>query len=186
MLTLILLARFTMIEPKEGFDAGYQRHLEWHRAHNDPWVWHGWTIITGARIGTFVDATVDRTPQEIDTAVSPAEDAADFARNVSPVGRLISSSIFRSRADLCRTKSIDAPFAALIIVHGSDRAIKAANIDGACFELTSGGDAPTYLIIRPARSLSAALSAPPIAGATIEAMRYRKDLTYVPDSKNRE
>jgi len=28
----------------EQFDAGYQKHLAWHRAHQDPLVWYGWTV----------------------------------------------------------------------------------------------------------------------------------------------
>ena len=183
MLTLMLLARFTFIMPKEGFDAGYQRHLEWHRAHADPWIWHGWTVVTGERLGMFVDATIDRTPAEIDSPVAPAEDQADFLKTVAPVGQLVSSAIYRSRPDLCRTSSIVAPFASMITVRTTEAAIAAKKIDGACFELRSGGTAVTYLIIRPAATLSAAAAFDAFPGATVEALRYRKDLTYVPDSK---
>src|SRR5262245_50158225 len=99
-----LLARFTTIAPNAGmdadFEAGYRRHLEWHRAHRDPWTWHGWTIVSGERLGLFVDATVDRTIEEVDAPVAPAEDRADNERNVAPHARFVSSSLYRLRPDL--------------------------------------------------------------------------------------
>lgn len=196
--TTILIARFTVLTPRDGmqaaFESGYKRHLEWHRAHEDPWTWHGWTIITGDRIGTFVDATVDRTPAEIDAPVSPAEDQADFGYTIAPYARLISSAFYRARPDLCRKRTLpfESAFSSMatIRVEPADRkafetALAAKDVDGTCFELMSGGEAVTYLLLRPAKSLAAAITlGDDLAGMrirqlTLEVLRYRPDLTYV-------
>jgi len=70
------------------FELGYQRHLEWHRTHRDPWTWHGWSIITGPQTGYFVDGTFFHRWSEFDSPIEPAGDAADNELNVHPYARL--------------------------------------------------------------------------------------------------
>src|SRR3954452_24837517 len=81
-------AKMVIWQPKPGmerdFEEGYKRHLEWHRRNNDPWVWHGWTLLTGERDGWFVDGSYFHVWTDFDTPVKPAEDGADNAVNVSP------------------------------------------------------------------------------------------------------
>jgi hypothetical protein len=190
-----LFARFTVLAPADGqakeFEAGYRRHLAWHDAAGDPCPWHGWTIVTGTRPGVFVDATVGRTAREIDEPVAPAEDAADFAKNVRPHARLVSNVVYRHRPDLCGDPSpaADAPFSSLVtIVVEAERvrefesALARAKLHGACLELASGGAAPSYLLLRPASKLTEALGTglPSLEGvesATVEAVRYRPELS---------
>lgn len=54
-------ARIAILRPHDGdtvdFEAGYIRHLEWHRQAGDTWVWYGWTIWAGERQRWFVYAT---------------------------------------------------------------------------------------------------------------------------------
>src|SRR5690606_29684102 len=82
------LARIVVIQPKPGqaaaFEAGYQRHLEWHRKNADPWRWYGWTFVLGHRLGQFMDGTFGHTSADLDGAIKPAEDRADNAVNVTP------------------------------------------------------------------------------------------------------
>ena len=59
-------------------------------------------------------------------------------------------------------------------------------IGGACYRLERGGDAGTYLVIVPAKSLSATLAtaipdSDAFASVTVETLRYRPDLTYEPE-----
>jgi len=46
-------ARIAILRPHDGdtvdFEAGYIRHLEWHRQAKDTWAWYGWTIWAGQR-----------------------------------------------------------------------------------------------------------------------------------------
>src|SRR6185436_2523947 len=44
-------ARIAILRPHDGdtvdFEAGYSRHLDWHRQAKDTWTWYGWTIWAG-------------------------------------------------------------------------------------------------------------------------------------------
>lgn len=91
-------ARMVVIRPKEGqqgaFEAGYRRHLEWHRTANDPWTWYGWTVVLGPRLGLFVDGTFGHDWIDFDRAVDPAGDAADNAANVTPYADFLSHAVY--------------------------------------------------------------------------------------------
>src|SRR3712207_749574 len=71
-------ARIALLRPHDGktveFEAGYIRHLEWHRQAKDPWAWYGWTIWAGERQRWFVYATFGHTAANLDNPVSPADD----------------------------------------------------------------------------------------------------------------
>lgn len=85
--------------PKAGqtpaFDAGYRKHLEWHRSNGDPLPWYGWYVATGPRTGTFVDGSFGITFAAFDARIAPAEDGADAARNVTPHGDTVYRKILR-------------------------------------------------------------------------------------------
>lgn len=99
-------ARVVAWQPKEGmtreFELGYQRHLEWHRAQNDPWTWHGWSIVSGPRTGYFVDGTFFHRWTDFDVPVAPREDAADNATNVVPYATLHSVAAYETVPSLSR------------------------------------------------------------------------------------
>lgn len=192
------LARLTVLVPKDGqdqqFEDGYKRHLEWHRAHGDRWTWLGWTVVTGERLGWFVDGTFDRSPAEIDAPVAPAEDAADNETNVQPHASFASSSLY-VRRDGARSalKTLTAAFLSVTTcrVHPGrerdfQRALEARGGEQLVLELVSGGARPTWLVLRPAATLGHLLEADwlpqsdAIDSCTSEALRYRGDLSYVP------
>src|SRR6266496_2896312 len=83
-------AKMVTWQPKAGmdrdFEEGYKRHLEWHRRNGDPWVWHGWSLLTGEHAGWFVDGSFFHAWTDFDTPLKPAEDGADNAVNVGPHG----------------------------------------------------------------------------------------------------
>src|SRR5258705_4477497 len=58
-------ARIAILRPHDGdtldFEAGYIRHLEFHRQARDTWSWYCWTIWVGGRQRAVVHATVWRT-----------------------------------------------------------------------------------------------------------------------------
>jgi hypothetical protein len=80
------LARIVVIQPKLGkaaeFQAGYKRHLEWHRRNRDPWQWYGWTFVLGDRLGQFMDGTFGHTSSELDVAIK--------LRKIAPTTRSMS------------------------------------------------------------------------------------------------
>ena len=74
-------ARIAVLRPHEGqtteFEAGYLRHLEWHKQAGDPWTWYGWSIWAGDRYRWFVYATFGHSAASFDSVVSPPEDERD-------------------------------------------------------------------------------------------------------------
>jgi len=197
-----LFARFTVLVPKEGmqsdFEAGYKRHLAWHAAQPDPWSWLGWTVMTGERFGTFIDATVDREATDFDTPVAPAADAADNATNVLPYARIGSTSIYQLRRDLgiVPTANLKARLLTLVTVDVQpgaearfETALRSKRLPAIVFELMNGGDVPRYLIFVPAEKMSEVATAPPdvprdtARRVTVETVRFRSDLSYEPASK---
>lgn len=114
--------------------------------------------------------------------------------NVAPFGHFASSAVYRRRTDLCSDAApLTEPFATMVTLRvraGEQEQLesrwKARKIEAVCFELLSGGSAPAFLILKPASSFSAAVTwRPPfddraVESMTIEALRYRPDLTYLP------
>lgn len=189
------LARVTVIVPKDPprFEAGYRRHLEWHRRHADRWTWLGWTVVSGDRLGWFVDGTFDRTAQEIDAPVAPAEDSADNEINVAPHATFASSSFFARRSAEPALATLRAPFqiAATCTVRPGraadfQKAVNAIPAPKLALELASGGERPTWMILRPAASLAESLETgwlPDTDAAEpcrVETLRFREDLSYAP------
>src|SRR3954471_12848904 len=81
-------ARIAVLRPHDGdtvdFEAGYIRHLEWHRSVGDPFTWYGWTIWAGDRQRWFVYATFGHDITDLDHVVNPADDERDNVANVVP------------------------------------------------------------------------------------------------------
>lgn len=97
------IAHFSVWQPKPGlekqFDSGYQQHLQWHARHKDPWSWYGWYVISGPRVGYFIDATFDHLWSDFDHPVNPAGDAADNTLHTEPYADFKLSYKLRFRKD---------------------------------------------------------------------------------------
>lgn len=177
-------ARVVILQPhpgeREEFEAGYARHIEWHRAHNDPWTWYGWTFVLGDRLDLFMDGTFGHSPEDFDSSVDPAGDRADNALNVTPYADFISHGMYEHLEELSRGTALPdtsaylslttyrvlpgqgPAFEAAIAAHGrrsgqSDRF--------AWFRLQMGG-APQYLLMRPVATFGAAALVPDFFGAS--------------------
>lgn len=171
------VARMAVLRPKEGmqaeFEAGYRRHLEWHRAQDDPWAWYGWQILTGDRVGWFVDGTFGHAWADLDRAVAPAEDAADNAENVAPYADFATHAVYRLRPELTSARFLEArrtpPFVELItveVVPGRERAFErlarrihraldaSRSSEHAVYELVNGSSTRHYLIMLPRERLA--------------------------------
>jgi len=81
-------ARIAILRPHDGhtveFEAGYIRHLEWHRQARDTWAWYGWNVTFGERQRWFVYASFGHSAASLDSPVAPAEDERDNILNVAP------------------------------------------------------------------------------------------------------
>jgi len=199
------LARIVVIKPKPGqnaeFEAGYKRHLEWHRRNQDPWQWYGWTFVLGERLGQFMDGTFGHTAAGFDSAIKPAEDGADNAINVTPYADFVSHGVYERLDALSRGTPLPdtSPFLVLNtyhVVHGQESAFERAwqrvsskaNIERATwYKLRLGGTGSQYILMRPATSFGAAAALPALefpAGiierSTTELLRYQPALSYIP------
>src|SRR5262245_1042960 len=106
-------ARFSVLTPHDGdtvdFEAGYIRHLQWHRQAEDPWSWYGWTIWAGERQRSFVYATFGHSAAELDGAVSPVEDERDNIVNVTPHAHFAGSALCEFLPALSRGSGMPTP-----------------------------------------------------------------------------
>lgn len=85
---------------RDAFDAGYRRHLQWHRARRDPLVWYGWYVADGPNAGMFVDGSFGAPFAAFDRRVDPKGDAADAAANVAPHADAVLRASYRLRREL--------------------------------------------------------------------------------------
>ncbi|HWS70626.1 MAG TPA: hypothetical protein VN605_00865 [Thermoanaerobaculia bacterium] len=199
-------ARIAVLRPHDGdtidFEAGYIRHLEWHRQAKDPWTWYGWTIWAGERQRWFVYATFGHTAADFDNSVSPAEDERDNIANVTPHAQFVANALYEFLPALSRGSGEPQPAARveLTIVEllpGSEKAFEAAlgaeqaALQGETlwYRMVAGGAAPRYVRLRPRPSLAAIIAGASeqalpakvdrlIAKTTVEILTLRRTMSY--------
>ncbi len=171
-------ARIVVIKPKEGmqkqFEEGYKRHLDWHRRKRDKWTWYGWQIVSGDRLGFFVDGTFGHRWEDFDTPVAPAEDAADNALNVLPYANFLAVGHYQLRPDVSNADLLEAgtpsAFLEFIYYHvrpGREREFeevmravhdslkrKPSTRRYSWYQLVNGGEQSTYILLLPHDKLS--------------------------------
>ncbi|HMK21500.1 MAG TPA: hypothetical protein VK466_04150 [Terriglobales bacterium] len=167
-------ARIAVLRPNDGqnvdFEAGYIRHLDWHRQAKDPWVWYGWTIWAGERQRWFVYATFGHSAASLDNSVSPAEDERDTTVNVTPHVQYLGSSLYEYLPQLSRGTGEPEPTARMElttveVLPGKAVAFEAALAAGPAtlrgetlwYRMVAGGSAPRYVRLRPRPNLSSIL-----------------------------
>jgi hypothetical protein len=199
-------ARIAILRPMDGqtvdFEAGYIRHLEWHRQAKDAWAWYGWTIWAGERQRWFVYATFGHSAAALDNPVAPAEDERDNISNVTPHAQFLGNGLYEYLPALSRGTGEPQPtarleFTTVDLVPGAANAFEAAlstdqsRLQGETlwYRMIAGGTAPRYVRLRPRSSLSAILdgrseqSLPDqihhlIAKITIEILTLRPTMSY--------
>jgi hypothetical protein len=199
-------ARIAILRPHDGdtvdFEAGYIRHLEWHRQAKDPWVWYGWTIWAGERQRWFVYATFGRSAASLDNPVAPAEDERDNVSNITPHAQFLGSALYEYLPGLSRGTGEPQPtvrleFTTVDLVPGAAKAFEAAmsaeqsRLQGETlwYRMVAGGPAPRYVRLRPRGSLSAILDGrseqalpekvnDSIAKTTVEILNLRPTMSY--------
>jgi hypothetical protein len=168
-------ARIAILRPHDGdtvdFEAGYIRHLDWHRQARDTWVWYGWTIWAGERQRSFVYATFGHSAASLDGPVAPAEDERDNIANVTPHARFAGNAIYEYLPGLSRGTGAPRPtprleLTTVDLLPGAARAFEAAlgsdrsKLRGETlwYRMVAGGPAPRYVRLRPRPNLAALLS----------------------------
>jgi hypothetical protein len=199
-------ARIAILRAHEGdtvdFEAGYIRHLEWHRQAKDTWVWYGWTITFGERQRWFVYASFGHSSASLDNPVAPAEDERDNLLNVLPHADFLGNALYEYLPALSHGTGMPQPTARLELTTvdlapGTESAFEAALGAGQStpkgetlwYRMVAGGTAPRYVRLRPRPSLSAVLDgrseqALPekvsllVAKTTVEILTLRPTMSY--------
>jgi hypothetical protein len=199
-------ARIASLRPHDGdtvdFEAGYMRHLEFHRQANDSWAWYGWSVWAGERQRSFIYATFGHSAASLDNPVPPAEDERDNVANVTPHAQFSGNALYEYLPALSRGTGVPTPTARLELTTvdlnaGAATAFEAAvgadrsTLRGETlwFRMVAGGTAPRYVRLRPRPTLSAILDgqgeqALPatatnlIARSTIEILNLRPAMSY--------
>ena len=167
-------ARIAVLRPHDGdtvdFEAGYIRHLDWHRQNRDTWVWYGWTIWAGERQRWFVYATFRHSAPDFDNPVPPAEDERDNISNVTPHAQFVGNALYEYLPGLSRGTGEPQPMARLELttvdlVPWAAKRFEAvlgaaqSTLQGETlwYRMVAGGGAPRYVRLRPRPSLAAVL-----------------------------
>ena len=199
-------ARIAILRPHDGdtvdFEAGYIRHLDWHRQNRDTWVWYGWSIWAGERQRWFVYATFGHSAASLDNPVAPAEDERDNVSNVTPHAQFVGNALYEYLPGLSRGTGEPQPtprleLTTVELAPGAANAFEVAlgaapsTLQGETlwYRMVAGGSAPRYVRLRPRPSLSAILEGrseqalpdvvnPLIAKTTVEILTLRPTMSY--------
>ena len=169
-------ARIAVLRPHDGdtvdFEAGYIRHLEWHRQAADKWAWYGWTITYGDRQRWFVYASFGHAAADFDNPVSPAEDERDNVINVTPHAQFVGNAMYEFLPELSRGTGEPQPtarleFTTVDLLPGTAPAFEKALRAGQAaqqretlwYRIVAGGDVPRYVRLRPHASLATMIAA---------------------------
>lgn len=167
-------ARIAVLRPHDGktvdFEAGYLRHLEWHRQAGDRWTWYGWTLWASERQRWFVYATFGHTAADLSNPVSPPEDERDNVMNVTPHCEFVENIVYEFLPGLSRGVGVPQPaaraeFTTVSLKPGTARAFEAAlaasraSLQGETlwYRMVAGAASPRYVRIRARPSLAAIL-----------------------------
>jgi hypothetical protein len=199
-------ARIAVLRPHDGrtidFEAGYTRHLEYHRQAQDAWTWYGWTVWAGERQRWFVYATFGHSAAGLDRPVPPAEDERDNVANVAPHAEFVGNALYEYLPALSRGTGEPQPTPRLELTTvdlppGTAAAFEAAlaaaqpalREEALWYRMVAGGAAPRYVRLRPRSSLSDLLDGPDAqslpekanglpAKTTVEILNLRPTLSY--------
>ena len=152
-------------------EAGYIRHLEWHRRVKDPFAWYSYSIWASTeRQRWILYATFAHTAEELSNPVSPVEDERDSQINILPYAQFTGNGIYEFLPALSRGTGVPTPTAraeylTVELKHGAGKAFEAALAAGQArwqgetlwYRMVAGGNVPCYVRLRPRTSLAAIL-----------------------------
>ncbi len=182
-------ARIAVLRPHDGhtvdFEAGYIRHLEWHRQNRDPWTWYGWTVWAGERQRWFVYATFGHSAAEMDSPVDPAGDERDNIVNVTPHAHFVGSALYEFLPALSRGTGVPSPTPRMemtTVDFAPEAALPEGDGETLWYRMIAGGPVPRYVRLRPRPSLSAIIGErvdlPDGVEATVEILSLRPAMCY--------
>src|SRR6516165_11548369 len=155
-------ARIAIMRALDGhsveLEAGYIRHLEWHRQAKDTFKWYSYSVWASTeRQRWIMYASFGHTASELSNPVSPAEDERDSMINILPHAQFTGNGVYeflpaRSRGDGMPTPTLRAVYTTVELNYGAGKAFEAAlaaeqsKLQGETlwFRLVVGGHTPCY------------------------------------------
>jgi|SRR5579859_818646 len=168
-------ARIAILRALDGqtvdLEAGYIRHLEWHRQARDTFRWYSYTVWASTeRQRWLIYATFGHTAQSLSNPVSPAEDERDNLLNVLPHAQFLGNGVYEFLPSLSRgngvpTPTLRAEYTTVELHQGAGKAFEAvlaaeqSNLQGETlwYRMVAGGNTPCYVRLRPRATLAAIL-----------------------------
>ena len=168
-------ARIAIMRALDGqtvdLEAGYIRHLEWHRQAKDPFAWYSYSVWASTeRQRWIIYATFGHTAASLSNPVAPADDERDNIINVLPHAQFLGNGVYEFLPALSKGDGVPtpAPRAELTTVElnpGASKTFEAAiaadhsSLHGETlwFRMVAGGNAPRYVRLRPRASLAVIL-----------------------------
>jgi hypothetical protein len=152
-------------------EAGYIRHLDWHRQAKDTFNWYSYSVWASTeRQRWIIYATFGHTAAELGNPVSPAEDERDTIVNILPHVQFLGNEVYEflpalSRGNGVPTPTLRAEYTTVEINYGAGKAFEAAlaaeqsKLQGETlwYRLVVGGNIPRYVRLRPHASLESIL-----------------------------
>jgi len=168
-------ARIAIMRALDGhsvdWEAGYVRHLEWHRQAKDPFAWYSYSVWASTeRQQWIVYATFGHSAAELSNPVSPAEDERDNQLNVMPHAEFLGNGLYEflpalSRGNGVPTPTLRAEYTTVELDYGTSEKFEAAvaaersRLRGETlwYRMVAGGNAPRYVRLRPRAGLAGIL-----------------------------
>ena len=168
-------ARIAIMRALDGhaveWEAGYIRHLAWHRQAKDPFGWYSYSVWASTeRQRWIIYATFGHTAAELSNPVSPAEDERDNLINVLPHAQFLGNGVYEflpalSRGNGVPTPTLRAEYTTVELSLGAGTAFEAAlaaeqpRLRGETlwYRMVVGGATPRYVRLRPRASLASLL-----------------------------
>ena len=159
---------FNKVKPgsQAQYEAGRQRHMNWHKAKGDSWAWFTWEVVTGENTGIYVVGTFYHAFKDLDGREDfQAADGADAAMNMGPFLESSTQSLYLRRPDMSAPTTEGPPtkFSQLIHFHlkpesvndfvdGAKKVAEAAKktnypIRPDWYQLFSGGMGPEFVLV---------------------------------------
>ena len=152
-------------------EAGYVRHLEWHRQVKDPFNWYSYSVSASTeRQRSIIYATFGHTAAEMSNPYSPVEDWRDASINLLPHVEFMGNAIYEFLPSLSRGNGVPTPtpqaeYTTVELNYGSGKAFEAALAgeqskqqgETLWYRLVEGGNALRYVRLRPRATLASIL-----------------------------
>ena len=168
-------ARIAIMRALDGhsvdWEAGYIRHLEWHRQAKDTFAWYSYSVWASTeRQRWIIYATFGHTAAELSDPVSPAQDEQDNLINVLPHAQFLGNGIYEFLPLLSRGNGVPSPtpraeYTTVELYYATSKAFEAAlateqsklQAETLWYRLVVGGNVPRYVRLRPRTSLASIL-----------------------------